>query len=106
MNRKEIICLSLLITIFIIINIFSYLQLNKNKKGYALIIEEGIDQISLNEADIDEIEMLPGIGPSLARRIIEYRNQNGDFKNIEDLKKVKGIGDRLFEKIKPYIKTQ
>ena len=76
----------------------------KNNKTYAMIIEEGIRQISVNKAELDEFEALPGIGPSLARRIIEYREQNGGFKEIADLKKVKGIGEKLFEKIKPFIK--
>lgn len=104
MSRKEIICLTILIGILIIINIINYTQWRTNKKSYAIIIEEGIRKISINEADESELEMLPGIGPSLAKMIIEHREKNGDFKNIEEIKKVKGIGEKLFEKIKPYIK--
>jgi len=57
-------------------------------------------KININEADEKAIEGLDGIGKVLALRIVEYRSQNGDFRSIEDLKKVKGIGEKLFEKIK------
>jgi len=43
---------------------------------------------------------LSGVGPSIAKKIIDYRTKNGGFKNIEELKLVSGIGDKLFEEIK------
>jgi competence protein ComEA len=61
-------------------------------------------QLSINTATATKLETLPGIGPSLAKRIIDYRDQNGAFKRIEDLKNVKGIGDNLLQKVLPYIK--
>jgi competence protein ComEA len=60
-------------------------------------------KININTATAAELDQLPGIGPALAQRIIDYRTQNGPFKTIEDLKKVKGIGDALFEQIKDRI---
>ena len=60
-------------------------------------------KVNINEADLSELETLPGIGPSLAQRIIEYRKENGQFEKIEDIKTVKGIGDSKFEKIKENI---
>jgi competence protein ComEA len=60
-------------------------------------------KISINEASKDELMSLTGIGESKANDIIEYRNVNGTFKTIEDLKNVSGIGDNLFDKIKDYI---
>ncbi len=104
MNRKEIIALIVLISILIAINIVQYLKWQKNKKTFELIIEESMNQISINNADENDFEALPGIGPALARRIIEYREKNGNFKTISDLKKVKGIGENLFKKIEPFIK--
>lgn len=60
-------------------------------------------KININTASVDELDTLPGIGPSLAQRIVDYRTQNGDFKTIEDIKKVRGIGDALFNQIKDLI---
>jgi len=57
-------------------------------------------RISINTADVDELCKLSGIGPSTAQRIIEYRNENGLFQQLEDLMKVKGIGQSRFEKIR------
>jgi len=63
-------------------------------------------KININTAGVEELDTLPGIGPSLAQRIVEYRAQNGLFKKIDDLKKVRGIGDALFEQIKELITMQ
>lgn len=60
-------------------------------------------KVNINSANQTELETLPGIGPSLAQRIIEYRNQNGKFTKIEDIQNVKGIGDAKFSNIKDYI---
>ena len=62
--------------------------------------------ININKATKEELQQLQGIGESTATKIIEYRNQNGDFKQIEDLKNVPGIGDAKFEAIKGNIKVK
>lgn len=62
--------------------------------------------VNINTASQTELEKLPGIGPSISSRIIEYRNQKGNFKKIEDVKNVTGIGDSKFEKIKDLIKVK
>jgi len=62
--------------------------------------------VNINTASQTELEELPGIGPSISSRIIEYRNQKGNFKKIEDVKNVTGIGDSKFEKIKDLIKVK
>ena len=62
--------------------------------------------VNINTANETELEELPGIGASIAGRIIEYRNKNGKFKSIEDIKNVTGIGDSKFEKIKDLIKVK
>ncbi len=56
--------------------------------------------ISLNRGAQSDLENLPGVGPTLAARIIDWRLANGGFKKIDDLKKVSGIGNKLFQQIK------
>lgn len=60
-------------------------------------------KVNINTANLDELDSLPGIGPALAQRIIDYREQNGNFQSIEDLQNVKGIGDSKFSDIKDNI---
>ena len=60
-------------------------------------------KVSLNSALIDELITLPGIGEAKAKLIIEYREKNNGFKDIEEIMNIKGIGEKMFEKIKPYI---
>lgn len=62
-----------------------------------------IQTVNINTATQTELETLPGIGPSLALKIINYREENGKFSSIEDIKNVSGIGDSRFEDIKKYI---
>lgn len=59
--------------------------------------------ININTADKDELTKLRGVGPVIADRILEYRQNNGAFETIEDIKKVKGIGPKTFEKMKDSI---
>ena len=60
-------------------------------------------KVNINTASPEELQSLPGIGPSLARRIIEYRSINGRFRRVEEIKKVSGIGERSFQRIKKLI---
>lgn len=62
-------------------------------------------QISINTATKEELMTLPGIGEAKAQEIIDYRNTNGNFTTIEDIKNISGIGDSVFAKIKDYITT-
>ena len=60
-------------------------------------------KVNINTATQSQLETLPGIGPSTASKIINYRKEKGNFKKIEDVKNVSGIGDSKFEKIKELI---
>jgi competence protein ComEA len=59
--------------------------------------------ININTASVEELDKLPGIGPSIAKAIIDHRTKNGLFKKCEDINEVKGIGDALYAKIKDQI---
>src|SRR5262245_54085618 len=56
--------------------------------------------VNINTAGQAELERLPGIGPSLAKKILDFRQKNGPFKNPTDLVAVQGIGEKKFEQIK------
>jgi competence protein ComEA len=68
------------------------------------IIKRPHGPISINTADIAQLDSLPGIGPVMAGRIIAYRKQNGAFSAIDDLKKVKGMGKSKFAELKGLVR--
>ncbi|MCK4545636.1 helix-hairpin-helix domain-containing protein [candidate division WOR-3 bacterium] len=76
---------------------------NKNRKS-----KKNVDNISfpisINEADKSSLMDIPGIGEKTAGYIIQYRDKYKGFKKIEDLKKIKGIGDKKIKKIRKYVK--
>ena len=84
------------ITTSIQVNANSNSSTNKNSKT-------NIEKININKATQTELETLPGVGPSTAEKIIAYRKQNGNFKNIEDIMNVNGIGESKYNKIKDLI---
>jgi len=59
--------------------------------------------VNLNTATAAQLEMLPGVGPALAQRIVEYRQQSGGFKKVEELMNVRGIGEASFLKLKALV---
>lgn len=61
--------------------------------------------VNINKAGSEELQTIRGIGPRIAERIIQYRDQNGPFKNPEDLAKVRGVGSAKLQKIKDQIKV-
>jgi competence protein ComEA len=65
--------------------------------------DQSLQKIDINRAETWLLEALPGIGEVLAQRIVDYRNDNGPFRRIEDLLKVSGIGEATFEQIKDFI---
>ena len=61
--------------------------------------------VDINKATVESLMSVPGIGKVTADRIVQWRETNGPFRRIEDLIKVKGIGDKAFDKLRPYIKV-
>lgn len=82
---------------------FSTGEVGLNNSDSAVISTHRTFSVEINTATVAELEQLPQIGPVLADRIVDYRNVYGSFKIIEDLTKVKGIGEKKLNHIKPYI---
>lgn len=80
----------------------SYAEVETNETKPTDKNEPASEKVNINTASITELETIPGIGESKAKKIIEYRTKE-NFKTIEDIKNVSGIGDSVFEKIKDYI---
>lgn len=106
-ERKVLLFIGFLILIGSLLRIY---QINTSRDAarkepgtYRDLAERGGFSVNINKASPKEMEGVPGIGGVIARRIEEYRSQNGRFENLEDLKKVKGIGDKKADKIKSYI---
>lgn len=62
--------------------------------------------VDLNKASAEQLQAIRGIGPVLAQRIVEFRDDNGPFERVEDIMKVKGIGEKSFQKIRPFLKVE
>jgi competence protein ComEA len=60
-------------------------------------------RVNINTASASELETLPRIGPKVAQRIVDFRTKNGNFKKVEEIMKVQGIGEKVFDQIKDLI---
>jgi competence protein ComEA len=60
--------------------------------------------LDVNTASVEELVQLPGVGPGLAQRIVDYRQQNGPFQTVDDLQNVPGIGPSKFDRLAPYVR--
>lgn len=73
----------------------------QDERGYA---EEEQHRVNINEADAEELQSLPGIGPVYAERIVARRQEHGPFISVEQLMEIRGIGPRRLEKLRPLIR--
>ena len=82
---------------------------NANDKEESIAVDFNIEKdvlININTGDIGELTKINGVGETKAQNIIDYREKNGEFKTIEEIKNVDGIGDKTFEKMKDSIKVR
>lgn len=113
MNRRERAVLLFLAATFIVgagITVLRRQRLARLAAGSPIRVENAVDTthqsgglLDLNRAQAYELEALPGIGPKLAQRIISYREQHGGFKQLEELRKVSGIGPKRFATLKELV---
>jgi competence protein ComEA len=92
----------IVILVFALSVSFAFAQ-GSSKVDTGKAIAQSTSKININKATVDQLMEIKGIGQSYAKRIVEYRDKNGPFKKIEDIKEIKGIGDKLFESIKDLI---
>jgi len=72
-------------------------------KAAATVTATATAPVNLNTATVEQLATIPGVGPKMAERIIDYRQKNGGFKKVEDLMNVSGVGEKSFLKMKPLI---
>ena len=103
---------TILVCLFFLTQIFLYFYQNYGGEYITLSDDNGITQhdvftsegkINLNIATKDELLVLPEIGETLAGRIVNYRDKNGPFKDINELSNIRGISVTIIDKIKPYV---
>jgi len=70
------------------------------------LVYSSTGKLDINSATAQQLASLPGIGPKIAQRIIQWREKNGPFETTADLKKVKGVGDKILSRLIPLIETQ
>ena len=99
MNPKSLTTISLtilaLLALFIVNPAIAEVKKEEANKSNETVASIG--KVNINQADAKVLTTLKGIGKDRAAKIVEYREKNGPFKNIEDLMKVKGIGKKIFE---------
>jgi len=67
-------------------------------------VQKIVKNLDINSADKDLLVQLPGVGPKTADAILKYRKANGEFKSIDELRNIKGIGNKKLLKLKPFLK--
>jgi len=106
-NQEKKVILFVFTVLFVGIFVSWYLKLHPLKKTYPLNPEEKKllhkEPVNINTADFNDLINIPGIGPSLAESILEYRKNNGPFKETQELLLVKGIGQKKLKEFTRYI---
>jgi len=104
MGMRKVFLVAVLISLLIMNgNWISSIYAKDNINNLEEVVENPI--IDINTATAEQLQLIRGIGPKLAARIINYRNENGKFETINDIMNVRGVGSSKFEKIKENLKV-
>ncbi len=92
----------------VLVMIWGYWQLQGGYRGALVDIDRAVPlhakyEVDINKAEWPELVQLQGLGPILAQRLVENRERNGPFADLEDLRRVQGIGPRTLERIRPFL---
>lgn len=99
MKKCNLICVALL-ALSVIFSINPVFAAEKQSKAGAQVVQQLSGAIDINSAGVDDLVLLPGIGQKTAEKILSYRQENGNFKSVEELMNVKGIGQKKFNKLR------
>jgi len=113
-SKVVLVIIGFIIVIGIIIlaitnNLFQTSQKEAELQEKIEIVEKAtgdIGKVDINKADIETLIQLPGIGHVKAKAIIDYREENGEFKSLDEITKVKGIGEKTLVKLEPYLSLE
>ncbi len=94
---RSMIALILALTLPLAAPLSSHAVVQESRTGTA------VQTVNINTATAAQLEALPGIGPSMAQRIVSHREKNGPFKKLEDLMVIQGIGEKSFLKLRQYL---
>lgn len=94
--RRMNLALALLVGLSLVLTPLSALA----QKSKASPKAAATEKVNLNTANLDQLQTLPGVGPAVAKRILDHRTKTGKFTKIEEILNVKGIGEKKFQKMK------
>ncbi len=108
-STKFVIILSVIFALVLVLfNVYSISYDKTEKREYTpeKIESMDIEKVNINTADAEILTGLKGISDTVAQNVVDYREEHGDFKDIEEIKNVKGIGDKIFDSIKIMITVE
>ena len=94
-----------LITLFLVLSTIACTA-RREYVSHANVVETSPSAININTASAAELETLPRIGPKTAALIVKFREDNGPFRRVEHLMQIRGISEKRFNEIRPYLRTE